>query len=121
MKKLFAVPTENGKLCEHFGHCEKFAVIEVENNIIVKSAYVEPPVHQPGVYPKFLADMGVTTIIAGGMGQKAQDLFAENSIEVCMGVGFDEPEKLVLQYLNDALKTGENLCNHEHGDHNCSH
>jgi predicted Fe-Mo cluster-binding NifX family protein len=123
MRKLFAVPTENGKLCEHFGHCEKFAIVETENNKIIGSKLIEPPVHQPGVYPKFLADMGVKTIIAGGMGQKAQDLFAQNCIEVCMGVNFDDPAKLVQQYLDSSLKTGENLCNHDHDDkeHNCSH
>ena len=35
MKKLFAVPTNNGKLCAHFGHCEQFAVIETEDQKIL--------------------------------------------------------------------------------------
>lgn len=120
MKKLFAVPTENGKLCAHFGHCEKFAVIETEDSMIINEKYIEPPVHQPGVYPKFLADMGVSTIIAGGMGQKAQDLFAMNNIEVYMGVDFSEPVKLVESYLKNDLVSGNNLCDHG-PDHNCSH
>jgi len=112
MKKLFAVPTFNGQLTAHFGHCERFAIIETEDNKVISEKLVNPPVHQPGVYPKFLADQGVKVIIAGGMGQRAQDLFTQNNIEVHVGVNAESPSKLVEQYLNDQLQTGENLCDH---------
>ena len=49
MKKLFAVPTENGALCAHFGHCEKFAIIETEDQKIIGENYLAPPAHEPGV------------------------------------------------------------------------
>ena len=112
MKKLFAVPTENGKLCEHFGYCEKFAIIETKDQKIINEKYITPPVHQPGVYPKFIAENDVKVIISGGMGVKAQNLFAQNEIEVCVGVNADSPEKLVEQYFTGQLQTGENLCDH---------
>jgi len=112
MKKLFAVPTENGKLCEHFGRCEKFAIVETEDQKIIKEEFVTPPVHQPGVYPQFLAQQGVSVIISGGMGQKAQQLFVQNNIEVYMGINADSPQKLVEQYLNNQLESGDNLCDH---------
>lgn len=112
MKKLFAVPTLAGELCAHFGHCEKFAIVETEDQQVTGEDYITPPMHQPGVYPKFLADHGVEVIISGGMGQKAQDLFARNDIEVCMGVGAASPRELVEQYLSEQLQTGENLCDH---------
>lgn len=112
MKKLFAIPTLNGELCAHFGHCEKFAIVETEDNKVIKEDFIAPPVHQPGVYPKFLADHGVTVIISGGMGQKAQNLFSQNNIEVCIGVSADTPSKLVEQYLSSQLQTGHNLCDH---------
>jgi len=112
MKKLFAVPTVDGKLCQHFGHCEKFAIVEIQDDIVVREEYINPPGHQPGVYPKFLADHGVEVIISGGMGQRAQDIFTQNSIEVCVGVNSDSPKQLVKQYLEDQLETGKNLCDH---------
>jgi len=64
------------------------------------------------VYPKFLADQGVNVIIAGGMGQQAQTLFAQNNIEVHMGVLDGSPKQLVENLLNNQLKTGDNLCDH---------
>ena len=112
MKKIFAVPTTNGELTQHFGHCEKFAIIETDNDKILKEEFVVPPLHQPGVYPKYLADRGVHVIIAGGMGQKAQELFALNNIEVFLGITADSPQQLVQYYLNEQLQAGDNLCDH---------
>ena len=112
MKMKFAIPTLNNQLTAHFGHCEKFAIVDVEENKVINEDFVTPPIHQPGVYPKFLADHGVNVIIAGGMGQKAQDLFAHNNIEVYMGVQNGSPSELVENYLNNQLQTGQNLCDH---------
>ena len=112
MKKVFAIPTLNGELTAHFGHCEKFAIVETTEEKISKEYFLNPPVHQPGVYPKFLAEQGVHVIIAGGMGQTAQDLFALNKIEVYMGVQAGSPSKLVEDYINNNLQTGQNLCDH---------
>ena len=112
MKKIFAVPTIGEKLCAHFGHCEKFALIETKDQKVMHVEYITPPVHQPGTYPRFLAAKGVNAIIAGGMGVKAQNIFAQHRIEVFMGVGSEDPETLVAQYFNDQLETGENLCDH---------
>ncbi|MEJ2596457.1 MAG: NifB/NifX family molybdenum-iron cluster-binding protein [bacterium] len=112
MKKIFAIPTIRGKLCAHFGHSEKFALVETEDHKITGTAFITPPVHQPGTYPRFLAAKGVSTIIAGGMGQKARDIFDQHQIEVYMGVGSEEPEILVEQYLDSQLESGVNTCDH---------
>jgi len=65
----YAVPLSDGMLCAHFGHCEKFAIIDVDEsqNKIVGKELVTPPPHQPGVFPKWLGGMGVNVILAGGM------------------------------------------------------
>ncbi len=110
--KKFAVPTVNKMLTPHFGHCENFAIIETENDSIVSIQFIDPPVHQPGAYPRFLANQGVNVIISGGMGIKAQELFAQNNIEVCIGVSSATPKYLVEQYLDNQLQTGQNLCDH---------
>ena len=109
----FAIPTVNGKLCEHFGHCEKFAIIETKENQIISENLVTPPSdHQTGVYPQFLAQLNVDVIISGGMGQKAIDAFNKNKIKVFAGVNSDSPVKLVVNYLNNQLAGGMNLCDH---------
>ena len=111
-EKKFAIPTVNNLLTPHFGHCEKFAIVKTENGNIVNVDIIDPPIHHPGAYPRFLASQGVNVIISGGMGIKAQDLFAQNNIEVCIGVSSDSPQYLVEQYLDNKLQTGQNICDH---------
>jgi len=109
---VFAVPTAEGKLCAHFGHCDQFALVETENGKIQGTSMHTPPPHEPGVLPNWLHQQGANVIIAGGMGAKAQQIFNENGIRVITGAPVDSPEALVNQYLSDALATGDNLCDH---------
>jgi predicted Fe-Mo cluster-binding NifX family protein len=109
-----AIPLANGKLAMHFGHCERFALIEVDNaeRKIIGREDIEAPPHQPGLLPPWLAQRGATMIIAGGMGQRALGLFAGQGIQVVLGAGADTPEKLVSDYLAGTLQTGANVCDH---------
>ena len=107
-----AMPTVDGKLCLHFGHCQKFAIVGVENGQITGTEMLEPPAHEPGVLPRWLHEQGVDVIIAGGMGQRAQGFFGQFGIEVVVGAQPDEPQKIVRAYLDGALATGDNVCDH---------
>lgn len=109
-----AIPIANGQLCMHFGHCEQFALVDVdvETKKISSTEYVTPPPHEPGVYPKWLSEQGASCIISGGMGGRAQQIFNENNIDVITGAQPDSPEKVVEAYLNKTLVTGPNTCDH---------
>jgi ATP-binding protein involved in chromosome partitioning len=110
----FAVPVNGGKMSLHFGHCEHFALIDVddESKEILRKELVPPPGHQPGVLPAWLAEQGVNFVIAGGMGSRAQSIFQQNNIEVVIGTMEDDPEKAVQNYLDGCLATGDNICDH---------
>ena len=108
----FAIPLAEGKLTAHFGHCQEFAVVEVEDNEIKSKETLVPPPHEPGVLPKWLHELGANVIIAGGMGARALDLFAQNDIKVIVGASALAPEELVKQYLDNTLQTGGNVCDH---------
>ena len=110
----FAIPLAEGKLAIHFGHCASFALIDVDpaGKTIMIREDVEAPPHQPGLLPPWLAERGVNRIIAGGMGQRAQALFAEQGIEVTVGASVETPEKLVADYLAGTLSVGQNACDH---------
>lgn len=108
-----AIPLSNDNLSQHFGHCEQFAIIDVDDNKnISETELVTPPAHEPGVLPKWLAGMHVNLIIASGMGRRAQQLFAQNNINVIIGAPANEPQQLVRQYLDDQLQCGQNICEH---------
>ncbi len=113
-KMRIAIPVTDGKLSAHFGHCEEFAIVDVDEQTkeISNIVKLQPPVHQPGLLPQWLNEQQADVIIAGGMGQRAQQLFAQNNIKVLVGASDQAPEQLVKAYLNDTLETGDNICDH---------
>jgi Mrp family chromosome partitioning ATPase/predicted Fe-Mo cluster-binding NifX family protein len=109
----FAVPTNQGKLCAHFGHCEAFALIDTDGDgKVVNETYITPPPHEPGLLPPWLSQQGVNCIIAGGMGSRAKELFAAQGVNVVTGAQGEEPRAIVEDYLKGVLQTGANTCDH---------
>jgi predicted Fe-Mo cluster-binding NifX family protein len=109
-----AIPVSDGQLSMHFGHCEEFALIDVdmENKKIIEKNMLIPPQHEPGVLPQWLNKLGANVIISGGMGMRAQQLFTQNGIKVIVGAPSESPERVVQSYINGTLQTGENVCDH---------
>ncbi|MBN1558154.1 MAG: NifB/NifX family molybdenum-iron cluster-binding protein [Lentisphaerae bacterium] len=109
-----AVPLAGGKVAAHFGHCEAFALVDadVDGKTIRTTEVQDAPPHEPGLLPRWLAEQGAELIIAGGMGGRAQGLFAQQGIEVLTGAPADTAEAVVTAYLNGTLATGDNICNH---------
>ncbi len=107
-----AIPTVDGVLCPHFGHCQYFAVLDVdpETKSIGKPEMLAPPAHEPGVLPAWLGQMGCNLIIAGGMGGRAINLFQQSGVQVVIGAPNKKPEEVVTAYLNGDLTTGANPC-----------
>ncbi|MBN1435962.1 MAG: NifB/NifX family molybdenum-iron cluster-binding protein [Sedimentisphaerales bacterium] len=109
-----AIPLAAGRLSMHFGHCDQFALVEVDDQTkqIIKTENLQPPAHEPGVLPAWLHQQGANIIIAGGMGQRAQQLFAQNDIKVVVGASVLSAEEIVQAYLDGSLQTGSNICDH---------
>jgi ATP-binding protein involved in chromosome partitioning len=109
-----AIPVVEGRLSAHFGHCAEFAIFDVdlETQKIIGQETLPAPPHEPGLLPRWLGEKGVNVIIAGGMGARAQDLFAEQGIAVSTGASGDLPDKIVLSYMNNTLELGNNTCDH---------
>jgi predicted Fe-Mo cluster-binding NifX family protein len=107
-----AIPTEHGRVCPHFGHCQAFAIFEVdpETREILSVKMLNPPPHERGVIPAWLNGQGCTHIIAGGMGYRAKDLFEQNGVIVHSGAPELLAEEVMRMFLCGELKTGANPC-----------
>ncbi|MBP2655718.1 MAG: minD 1 [Firmicutes bacterium] len=119
LKMKIAIPLAGGKLCAHFGHCEQFAIVTVNDGNIVAQEKLTPPPHAPGVIPNWVADQGCTDILVGGMGEAAQDIFRQRGVNVLGGAPSDTPENLVALYLRGELTDAGTTCNHDHEGHDC--
>jgi len=109
-----AIPLAAGRLGMHFGHCEQFALVDGDANggKTLQTTLMTPPPHEPGLLPRWLHQQGAQVIIAGGMGQRAQQLFAPSGVKVVVGAPPETPETLVSAYLKGGLQCGDNACDH---------
>jgi predicted Fe-Mo cluster-binding NifX family protein len=87
MYMKIAVPSRNGEVDSHFGHCEYFTVFSLSERQISAEETLSPP---PGCGCKSniadsLAERGVRLMLAGNMGQGAVNKLAAAGITVIRG------------------------------------
>jgi predicted Fe-Mo cluster-binding NifX family protein len=111
-----AISTDNGSVSAHFGRCPSYTIVDIEDGKAVGQEEIPNPGHSPGFLPGYLAERGVTTIIAGGMGPRAQGLFSDYKIETIIGVQGRVAE-VIDSFLKGTLTGGESLCDHGSAEH----
>ena len=114
-----AIPSEQNKLCGHFGHCEYFSFVEV-NPETKEILNIEKKVPEEGISCQsatWIASCGVNIVLAGGIGERPMTIFAQNGVKIIAGCPELEIETIVNQYLHNNLKTVENICTGKH--HHC--
>jgi predicted Fe-Mo cluster-binding NifX family protein len=113
MNKKVAIPVDdNGILDGHFGHCKFFALLDTEGDKVISEEKVIPPPHEPGVLPKWLAEQGVSDVLAGGMGHKAIQIFNYNNVNVFVGAPKLSAQELVEGFLKETIEFTANYCDH---------
>jgi predicted Fe-Mo cluster-binding NifX family protein len=87
-----ALPSNENKVDNHFGHCEYFTVFTVnENKEITAEAIVESPVGCgcKSNIAQTLAQMGVNIMLAGNMGEGAVNVLNSHGVQVLRGCAGD--------------------------------
>jgi predicted Fe-Mo cluster-binding NifX family protein len=116
-----AISTENGFVSAHFGRCPTYTIVDIQDGRILARQEIPNPGHQPGFLPGFLSERGVEVIIAGGMGPRAQGLFAAKNIQTLIGVQ-GPIDEVIGKFLRQELETGQDLCDHgNHPEGACRH
>jgi len=106
-----AVSTDYGNVSAHFGRCASYTIYDINENNILAKEEIPNPGHEPGFLPQFLSEKGVQCIIAGGMGPRAQELFAQKNIETVIGIQ-GAVDDVIQNYLDQELVAGTDLCDH---------
>ncbi len=112
-----AVASENDQVSGHFGHCLNINIYETENGRIIAAERLENNGAGCGMLPELLSRSGVKVVIAGGMGENPNRIFAAKGIEVITGAS-GAAVAAVEAYLQGKLKSTGALCqeHHHHGE-----
>ncbi len=110
-----AVTYANGEVFQHFGHTESFKIYEVEDGHVVSSEVIGTNGSGHDALAGFLADLSVSVLVCGGIGDGAQAALSAAGIEICSGAQGDA-DAVVEAYLNGSLESEGVNCDHHHGD-----
>ncbi|MEJ2660122.1 MAG: NifB/NifX family molybdenum-iron cluster-binding protein [Desulfobacteraceae bacterium] len=111
MNQVIAVPSENpggldSGLGAHFGHCDLYTLVTLENGKVADVKVLPNIPHQQGgcMAPvQHLASNGVNQLIAGGMGLRPLMGFNQVGIEVYYGGGVQTVRQAVEAMLSGQL------------------
>ena len=129
MKKIAVPVTQNNQVDDHFGHCEFYNVYSVSEEGEIGEVQTIPSVQGCGCKSNIagvLAGMGVTTMLASGIGAGAINVLNYAGIEVVRGCSGD-PATVVRSFLAGLVADSGESCHqheahHQEGhNHQCNH
>ncbi len=106
-----AISTDGQMVAPHFGRCEAYTIVDLEDGQVKRQERLPNPGHHPGFLPGYLAQQLVRGIVAGGMGHRAQMLFDEHDIQTIVGVTGTVVDAAAA-LAQGTLEGGESLCEH---------
>lgn len=120
-KMKIAVTCVNGEVFQHFGHCPSFLICEVEDGNIIHSSMVDASQSGCGALAGFLADLGVDTVICGGIGGGAKNHLTASGLKVLPGASGNALAQVESYIAGTLHYDPDSECeHHEHDDnHHC--
>ena len=106
-----AISTDGDAVAPHFGRCDAYTIVDIEDGESKDPTRIPNPGHEPGFLPEYLAERGVNCIVAGGMGPRAQMLFDQQKIQTVVGISGSVAEAIEALCRGE-LRSGESMCEH---------
>jgi len=114
-----ALPSDGRQVDGHFGHCQSFTIFTVDDeNKIVSEETLTPPAGcgcKSNIIPQ-LAEIGVSVMLAGNMGNGAVSILSSNGIQVVRGCTGDVRQVAEAWLANQIEDSGASCQSHESGD-----
>ncbi len=107
----YAIAADGMQVAPHFGRCEHYELVDIEDGAVRHTETLANPGHAPGLLPQLLADHGVGVVVAGGAGPRAIGMLRELGIVTCLGVS-GAVEDAVAALVAGTLEAGESSCEH---------
>lgn len=115
-----ALPSHGDIIDSHFGHCEYNTVYTVNESEITSQEIVPSPAGCgcKSNIASVLAEMGVTMMLAGNMGDGAVNVLKHSGIDVIRGCQGNVKDVALSWLAGNLTDSGDSCHEHEHG---CQH
>ena len=107
----YAIATDGDQVAPHFGRCELYEILDIENEQVLARKQMPCPAHEPGLLPKLLKEQGAQVVVCGGAGANAIDLFAASGVGMFVGVS-GSLNQVVTAIIAGELVGGDSMCDH---------
>lgn len=117
--KMIAIPTRDGMVDSHFGHCDHYTVVSINDaNAITGRERLDSPqgCGCKSNIASVMQEMGISLMLAGNMGQGAFNKLSEHGIEVIRGCQ-GKVDDVLNAYLSGNITDNAEVCDH----HDCGH
>ncbi|WP_053185802.1 NifB/NifX family molybdenum-iron cluster-binding protein [Sunxiuqinia dokdonensis] len=115
-----AIPSKANQVDSHFGHCEYFSIVELNDQLETTRQYTMNATENCGCKSNLAQDMaaeGVSILLAGGIGQGAINKLKSANIEVLAGFS-GAIEEVVERWKNKDYQLDISVCKDYYS---CSH
>ena len=113
MKQKIAVPTAEGKLFPHFGKAPQVTIFDIEDGKIVNTQTLQSPEHEHGAMPRFLASLGCTDVLCGGLGAGAVQMLNQLNISLHGGAPVLPVSDVLKMFIDGTIVYGDSTCHHD--------
>lgn len=111
MKKIIGVPSNNpggmdAKISAHFGRCNAYTLIEIENNEIKKTSVLSNGSRKDGDCMgtvNFIAENGINVLLVSGMGMRPLIGFNQVGVEVYQSGSAQTVKEAVEAHIDNKL------------------
>lgn len=115
-----AVPTRNGQVDDHFGHCDHYTIFTIDNGQLSSVEELASP-QGCGCKSGIAADlqkMGIGFMLAGNMGEGAKNKLEAHAIKVVRGCS-GPIDTLIQDFLEGKISDSGQGCAGHQGEHQC--
>ena len=114
-----AVPTRDGHIDDHFGHCAYYTIFEIEDKKIVATSRLDSPegCGCKSNIASVMEEMGIEVMLAGNMGEGAKNKLESHNIKVIRGCKCDVEAAVKGYLLGFIMDSGEGCDHHECHNH----
>ena len=114
-----AIPTREGLVDDHFGHCDHYTIFTIEGQSVTHTETLPSPqgCGCKSNIASVLAEMGVGVMLAGNMGEGAKNKLSAAGIRVIRGCRGDIDTLIKTYLLGFVFDSGNSCDHHDCGNH----